>query len=74
MTARELFRKAGVSAKLYRDFLQPILLVTLFAPGEQLSGILNVKECMPAQKLYPESSTSCVYNQISFACYKTQVK
>jgi len=39
MTARELFRKAGVSAKLYRDFLQPILLVTLFAPGEQLSGI-----------------------------------
>uniref|UniRef100_A0A7I4C4P7 Amine oxidase domain-containing protein n=1 Tax=Physcomitrium patens TaxID=3218 RepID=A0A7I4C4P7_PHYPA len=38
MTARELFRKAGVSAKLYRDFLQPILLVTLFAPGEQLSA------------------------------------
>jgi uncharacterized protein with NAD-binding domain and iron-sulfur cluster len=38
MTARELFRKAGVSAKLYREFLQPILLVTLFAPGEQLSG------------------------------------
>ena len=53
MTARELFRKAGVSAKLYRDFLQPILLVTLFAPGEQLSG-------MPEEKLYPESSTSCV--------------
>ncbi|KAG0578129.1 hypothetical protein KC19_4G000100 [Ceratodon purpureus] len=38
MSARELFRKAGVSAKLYREFLQPILLVTLFAPGEQLSA------------------------------------
>ncbi|KAG0565591.1 hypothetical protein KC19_8G201900 [Ceratodon purpureus] len=38
MSARELFRKAGVSAKLYREFLQPIVLVTLFAPGEQLSG------------------------------------
>lgn len=38
MTARELFRKAGVSAKLYSEFLQPILLVTLFAPGEQLSA------------------------------------
>ncbi len=38
MTARELFRRAGVSAKLYQEFLEPILLVTLFAPGEQLSG------------------------------------
>jgi len=38
MTARELFRRAGVSAKLYHEFLEPILLVTLFAPGEQLSG------------------------------------
>lgn len=38
MTARELFRRAGVSARLYREFLEPILLVTLFAPGEQLSG------------------------------------
>lgn len=46
MTARELFRKAGVSAKLYRDFLQPILLVTLFAPGEQLSGINLCKVCI----------------------------
>ncbi|GAQ79859.1 Amine oxidase [Klebsormidium nitens] len=38
MTARELFRSAGVSARLYREFLEPILLVTLFAPGEQLSA------------------------------------
>lgn len=38
MTARELFRSAGVSARLYKEFLEPILLVTLFAPGEQLSG------------------------------------
>ncbi|KAH9568425.1 hypothetical protein CY35_03G076600 [Sphagnum magellanicum] len=38
MTARELFRRAGVSAKLYHEFLEPILLVTLFAPGEQLSA------------------------------------
>lgn len=46
MTARELFREAGVSAKLYRDFLEPILLVTLFAPGERLSGqrFINVEQ------------------------------
>eukprot|EP00898_Chlorokybus_atmophyticus_P004548 jgi/Chlat1/5094/Chrsp33S05020 len=38
MTARELFRTAGVSKRLYDDFLQPILLVTLFAPAEKLSA------------------------------------
>lgn len=38
MTARELFRKAGVSARLYKEFLEPILLVTLFAPPEQISA------------------------------------
>ncbi|MCO5601895.1 hypothetical protein L7F22_056021 [Adiantum nelumboides] len=38
MTARELFRMAGVSAKLYKELLEPMLLVTLFAPPEQLSA------------------------------------
>ncbi|KAI5076274.1 hypothetical protein GOP47_0008339 [Adiantum capillus-veneris] len=38
MTAMELFRKAGVSAKLYKEFLEPMLLITLFAPPEQLSA------------------------------------
>ncbi|KAH7298217.1 hypothetical protein KP509_25G032300 [Ceratopteris richardii] len=38
MTARELFRNAGVSSKLYEQFLKPMLLVTLFAPPEQLSA------------------------------------
>ena len=31
-------RSAGVSARLYREFLEPILLVTLFAPGHKLSA------------------------------------
>jgi uncharacterized protein with NAD-binding domain and iron-sulfur cluster len=47
MTARELFRRAGVSARLYREFLEPILLVTLFAPGEQLSGESSADCCKP---------------------------
>eukprot|EP00850_Spirogloea_muscicola_P000306 SM000001S04708 [mRNA] locus=s1:1832791:1834921:+ [translate_table: standard] len=38
MSARELFRSAGVSSRLYKEFLEPVLLVTLFAPGEQLSA------------------------------------
>jgi hypothetical protein len=38
LTARELFRSAGVSRKLYEGFLAPMLLVTLFAPPENLSG------------------------------------
>ncbi|KAJ7538182.1 hypothetical protein O6H91_11G037300 [Diphasiastrum complanatum] len=38
MTARELFRKAGVSKQLYHEFLEPVLFITLFAPAEQLSA------------------------------------
>ncbi|PNW70427.1 hypothetical protein CHLRE_17g719500v5 [Chlamydomonas reinhardtii] len=38
ISALELFRSAGVSARLYREFLEPILLVTLFAPGHKLSA------------------------------------
>lgn len=38
MTARELFRNFGVSARLYRDSFEPMLLVGLFAPGEQCSA------------------------------------
>jgi hypothetical protein len=37
-SARDLFRAAGVSARLYRSFLEPVLLVTLFAPPEALSA------------------------------------
>ncbi len=38
VTARELFKDFGVSARLYRDSFEPMLLVGLFAPGEQCSA------------------------------------
>jgi uncharacterized protein with NAD-binding domain and iron-sulfur cluster len=38
LTARELFKQFGVSARLYRESLEPMLLVGLFAPGEQCSA------------------------------------
>ncbi|MEG3437640.1 FAD-dependent oxidoreductase [Pannus brasiliensis CCIBt3594] len=38
VTARELFKQFGVSARLYEDAFEPMLLVGLFAPGEQCSA------------------------------------
>lgn len=38
MTARELFKQFGVSERLYRQSFEPMLLVGLFAPGEQCSA------------------------------------
>jgi uncharacterized protein with NAD-binding domain and iron-sulfur cluster len=38
MSARELFQRYGVSDRLYRDAFEPMLLVGLFAPGEQCSA------------------------------------
>ncbi len=38
VTARELFRQFGVSMRLYQDSFDPMLLVGLFAPGEQCSA------------------------------------
>ena len=38
MTARELFRQYGVSERLYKESFEPMLLVGLFAPGEQCSA------------------------------------
>ena len=38
MTARELFKQYGVSERLYKDSFEPMLLVGLFAPGEQCSA------------------------------------
>lgn len=38
LTARELFRQYGVSDRLYRDAFEAMLLVGLFAPGEQCSA------------------------------------
>lgn len=38
VTARELFKDFGVSARLYRESFEPMLLVGLFAPGEQCSA------------------------------------
>lgn len=38
MTARELFRQFGASTRLYKDAFEPMLLVGLFAPGEQCSA------------------------------------
>ena len=38
VTARELFKQFGVSARLFRESFEPMLLVGLFAPGEQCSA------------------------------------
>jgi uncharacterized protein with NAD-binding domain and iron-sulfur cluster len=38
ISARELFRQYNVSDRLYRDAFEPMLLVGLFAPGEQCSA------------------------------------
>ncbi|MEL6459517.1 MAG: FAD-dependent oxidoreductase [Cyanobacteria bacterium J06621_15] len=38
VTARELFKQFGVSARLYHESFEPMLLVGLFAPGEQCSA------------------------------------
>lgn len=38
VTARELFKDFGVSARLYSESFEPMLLVGLFAPGEQCSA------------------------------------
>ncbi|CAM6113071.1 unnamed protein product [Calypogeia fissa] len=41
-TARELFREAGCSERVYNDAFNPMLLVGLFAPGEQCSAAATV--------------------------------
>jgi uncharacterized protein with NAD-binding domain and iron-sulfur cluster len=38
ISARELFRQYGVSDRLYKNAFEPMLLVGLFAPGEQCSA------------------------------------
>lgn len=38
MTARELFAAHGVSQRLYKEAFEPMLLVGLFAPGEECSA------------------------------------
>jgi uncharacterized protein with NAD-binding domain and iron-sulfur cluster len=38
VTARELFKDFGVSSRLYKEAFEPMLLVGLFAPGEQCSA------------------------------------
>ncbi|PLZ88528.1 hydroxysqualene dehydroxylase [Fischerella thermalis] len=38
VTARELFKDFGVSARFYSESFEPMLLVGLFAPGEQCSA------------------------------------
>ena len=38
ISARELFRQYGVSDKLYKESFEPMLLVGLFAPGEECSA------------------------------------
>ena len=43
MTARELFKQAGVTKELYDKFLKPLLLVGLFAPPEELSAAVTLE-------------------------------
>ncbi|MEB3272344.1 MAG: hydroxysqualene dehydroxylase [Prochlorothrix sp.] len=38
MSSRELFQRYGVSERLYKESFEPMLLVGLFAPGEQCSA------------------------------------
>ncbi|KAJ6833824.1 phytoene dehydrogenase, chloroplastic/chromoplastic-like [Iris pallida] len=38
MTARELFKRFGCSERLYHECFEPLLQVSLFAPGEQCSA------------------------------------
>ncbi|MBD2136720.1 FAD-dependent oxidoreductase [Anabaena sp. FACHB-1237] len=38
ITARELFKTFGVSQRLYKEAFEPMLLVGLFAPGQQCSA------------------------------------
>lgn len=38
MSAKELFMKYGCSERIYKEALEPMLLVGLFAPGEQCSA------------------------------------
>lgn len=38
MTAKELFKHYGCSARVYKEAFEPMLLVGLFAPGEQCSA------------------------------------
>ncbi|AKG24049.1 hydroxysqualene dehydroxylase [Calothrix sp. 336/3] len=42
VTARELFKTFAVSARLYREAFEPMLLVGLFAPGEQCSAAATI--------------------------------
>jgi len=42
LSAHELFRRFGVSDRLYEEFLRPILLVGLFAPPEELSAAVTL--------------------------------
>lgn len=42
LTARELFKDFGVSPRLYKDAFEPMLLVGLFAPGEQCSAAATI--------------------------------
>ncbi|MEA5508728.1 FAD-dependent oxidoreductase [Crocosphaera sp. UHCC 0190] len=42
VTARELFKQFGVSSILYKEAFEPMLLVGLFAPGEQCSAAATI--------------------------------
>ena len=42
MSARELFRKSGVTRRLYDDAFNPMLLVGLFAPGDCSAAVMTV--------------------------------
>ena len=42
MSARELFRRVGVSERLYTNAFEPMLLVGLFAPGSVMFFLLHL--------------------------------
>jgi uncharacterized protein with NAD-binding domain and iron-sulfur cluster len=38
MSALDMFRSYGVSKRMYEEFIKPTLLISLFAPPEELSA------------------------------------
>jgi len=59
MSAYELFRQAGISKKLYDQFLAPMLLVTLFAPPTELSAAAALGESPLLPQLSSGKTTCC---------------
>jgi uncharacterized protein with NAD-binding domain and iron-sulfur cluster len=59
VTARELFKMYGCSQRVYDDAFNPMLLVGLFAPGEQCSAAAALGMLYYFILAHQVSSVSC---------------